>query len=62
VRQKISRTSNDEVVDDDDRMAIVKQAIDKMTSDETGSTGNDAFHAGNIRSAKCPPEQASQSG
>ena len=33
-----------EIVDDHDVMTIAEQAIDKVTSDETGAAGNDAFH------------------
>ena len=48
MRRQIFRPSDREIVDDNDIMAIVKQAIDEMTSDKTGAAGNDAFHDRNI--------------
>ena len=44
MRRQVLGTSNGEIVDDDDLMAIAKKTIDQVASDEAGAAGDDAFH------------------
>src|SRR5580698_6419185 len=50
---EISEAPNCEIVDHNDIMAVAEQAIDQMTSDETGAAGYDAFHDRTHPSRNC---------
>ncbi len=41
---QIFGTPDDEIVERDDLVAVVEEAIDEVTSNETGAASNDAFH------------------
>jgi hypothetical protein len=57
MRGEVFRAANDEIVDDDDVMAVAEQAIDQVASDEAGAARDDAFHVDILR--KRPPNQTS---
>src|SRR6185437_1214750 len=58
MRGQVLGTSNDEVVDNDDLVAVAEKAIDQMASDEAGAAGDDAFHVDTIR--RRPPNQTAR--
>src|ERR1700761_5628019 len=51
--RQIAGPPDRKIVDHDDIMAVADQAIDQMTSDETGAAGYDAFHDRTHPSRNC---------
>jgi hypothetical protein len=43
-RRQILWTSDDEIVERDDVVAVIEESIDEVTSNETGAASNDTFH------------------
>ncbi len=58
-RGQILGASHDEIIERNNFMAIVEQAIDEVAANETGAASNDAFH-GEHPWRECPAKQARQ--
>ena len=43
-RGQIFGASDDEVIECNDLVAVIEEAIDEVTADEAGAASNDAFH------------------